>query len=60
MGLFHKHDYKPERTEHQINGAFVKETKVVKCAKLNCSKEGVSGVNTKLNPVFRDAIIDRQ
>lgn len=58
MGFFHRHDYQPARTDTEINRAFVKETKVVKCSR--CPKEGVSGVQTRLNPKFRNEIIDNQ
>lgn len=58
MGLFHRHDYKPDRTECTDNGAFIASKKVVKCS--CCGKEGVSHVNTELNPKFRDRIIDSQ
>jgi hypothetical protein len=58
MGLFHRHDYQPDRTEHKIDGYTVKKTRIVKCS--CCGKEGVSHVNTELNPKFRDKLIDRQ
>lgn len=58
MGIFHRHDYKPERTDHQVSGSTVKRTSVVRCS--CCGKEGVSHVRTELNPKFRDRIIDSQ
>lgn len=58
MGLIHKHDYQPERTERESNGAIVRTTKVVKCSR--CPKEGVSDVTAELDPRFRNRVIDNQ
>jgi hypothetical protein len=60
MKLFHRHDYQPNHQETTDNGVVRTTTSIVKCAKDGCAKEGVSGVRTKLNPEFRDRIIDNQ
>lgn len=60
MKLFHRHSYSDNRQESTTNGVFTTTKNIVKCEKKGCGKEGVSSVNTTLNPKIRDKIIDSQ
>lgn len=58
MGWTHRCNMVFDYVDRTSNGAFVTSTTYVRCTE--CSRTGVSGVQTEMDPTFRDGIIDRQ